>query len=277
MVQTVGINEPSLVGRRWAASREGSRDRLDIHVRRVLSGEGECVAERMVFCPFRERTLSLDECAECEHCVGLKLDAAGRRSFVVCRRTEVRSSCEHCAAGGDQPGSGDWRRLPAAGRATEAGRTSVGAAMSRDVLCVEPDLGVETLTGLLLEEEIGGVPVVDLASRPIGIISKTDLVREQYGATDTIESPPPADVAELGPEFHEVRVGHATVGEIMSSKMLSLPESASLAQAAALMAFEGVHRVPIVGIDGKIVGILSSLDVLRWLARRDGWAVPDPR
>jgi CBS domain-containing protein len=32
------------------------------------------------------------------------------------------------------------------------------------------------------------------------------------------------------------------------------------------MAYEGVHRVPVVAADGRVVGILSSLDVVRWLA-----------
>lgn len=56
--------------------------------------------------------------------------------------------------------------------------------------------------------------------------------------------------------------------------VFTLPESASLSKAAALMAFEGVHRLPILSNDGKVVGILSALDVLRWLAKQQGYVVP---
>ncbi len=58
------------------------------------------------------------------------------------------------------------------------------------------------------------------------------------------------------------------------SLVFSLPEHASLAQAAALMALEGVHRIPVVAADGKVVGIVSSLDLMRWMARRGGYVLP---
>jgi CBS domain-containing protein len=53
-----------------------------------------------------------------------------------------------------------------------------------------------------------------------------------------------------------------------------LPENASIAQAAALMAYEGVHRIPVVSCSGDIVGLVSSLDVLRWLGQASGYLVP---
>ncbi len=57
-------------------------------------------------------------------------------------------------------------------------------------------------------------------------------------------------------------------------KAFTLPASATLSRAAALMAFEGIHRVPVVSTDGRVVGIVSSLDVARWLARNDGYIAP---
>jgi hypothetical protein len=33
--------------------------------------------------------------------------------------------------------------------------------------------------------------------------------------------------------------------------------------------------VVIVGMGGEVVGILSSLDVLRWIAQHSGYVVPD--
>src|SRR5262249_50102003 len=74
--------------------------------------------------------------------------------------------------------------------------------------------------------------------------------------------------------FHEVDVAGKTVGDIMVPLAFALPESASIAQAAALMAYEGVHRVPVVSTSREVVGLISSLDVLRWLAQRSGFLVP---
>ncbi|MBW2213707.1 MAG: CBS domain-containing protein, partial [Deltaproteobacteria bacterium] len=44
-----------------------------------------------------------------------------------------------------------------------------------------------------------------------------------------------------------------------------------------LMAYEGIHRLPVVDAAGKVVGLLSSLDILHWLACKTGNAVPAPR
>jgi CBS domain-containing protein len=43
------------------------------------------------------------------------------------------------------------------------------------------------------------------------------------------------------------------------------------------MAFEGVHRLPVVSDGGEVVGILSALDVLRWFGRRAGYLIPPSR
>ena len=57
----------------------------------------------------------------------------------------------------------------------------------------------------------------------------------------------------------------------MTPVAFTLEETAPLAYAAALMATEGVHRLPVVALDGKVVGILSSMDVLRWMAEASGF------
>lgn len=121
--------------------------------------------------------------------------------------------------------------------------------MTTDVVCVSPDLPVEALAMLLLERGIGGVPVVDGDGVPIGVVSKTDLVRARRGLFDA----------------------GTTVGDIMMALAFTLPAHESIARASALMAFEGVHRIPVVSDEGKVAGLLSSLDVLRWLARHDGY------
>jgi CBS domain-containing protein len=81
-------------------------------------------------------------------------------------------------------------------------------------------------------------------------VSKTDLVR-----------------ANQEPERY------GTVRSIMMSLAFTLAESAPIMRAAALMAYERVHRVVVVSPAG-VVGIVSSLDVLNWLAQKSGYLVP---
>jgi CBS domain-containing protein len=122
--------------------------------------------------------------------------------------------------------------------------------MTRDVVCVDPEMTVVDLRTLLLERNISGAPVVDAVGRPIGVVSKTDLVR-----------------ALQEPDLYR------TVRSIMMSLAFTLTESAPIARAAALMAYERVHRVVVISTEGSVVGIVSSLDVLNWLAQENGYLV----
>jgi CBS domain-containing protein len=52
---------------------------------------------------------------------------------------------------------------------------------------------------------------------------------------------------------------------------ISVASRAPITMAAALMSIEGVHRVPVVAPSGAVVGIVSALDILRFLAEADGY------
>ena len=41
------------------------------------------------------------------------------------------------------------------------------------------------------------------------------------------------------------------------------------------MAYEGVHRLPVVSDDGRVVGLVSSIDVLAWMGRHSGYVLPE--
>jgi CheY-like chemotaxis protein len=62
----------------------------------------------------------------------------------------------------------------------------------------------------------------------------------------------------------------------MTPFAFSLPSHAPIAQAAALMAYEGVNRIVVVSADGLIVGLLTARDVMRWVATQAGYVIPDP-
>ena len=155
--------------------------------------------------------------------------------------------------------------------------TPVSAIMTREIICVSPDFSVESLATLFLERGIHASPVVDERGRLMGFVSMTDIVREQHDNADTdVGGAEPSGATEpaLRSGFHVEPLTRATVGDVMTLDVLALHENTHVAQAAALMAFEGVHRVPIISGSGEVVGILSTLDVLRWLAGEDGYVVP---
>jgi len=123
---------------------------------------------------------------------------------------------------------------------------------------MRPDQDTRAALEILLEEHISGAPVVDASGRLLGVLSQTDLLLE---------------VAErAGPEPSSVRVG-----QVMTPLVLAVYETVGVPQAAALMASEGVHRLLVVSAAGDLVGILSSLDVMRWLGERAGYLDPPVR
>lgn len=129
--------------------------------------------------------------------------------------------------------------------------TPVSEIMSRGVVQVKPELGLDALEELMLSHAISGAPVVDDHGRPIGIVSKTDLLHGNGSSS--------------GPR--------ATVRDVMMRTAYCLAENEPITRAAGLMAYEGVHRVPIVDHGGAVVGVVSPLDIMRWLARQYGYPI----
>ncbi len=65
------------------------------------------------------------------------------------------------------------------------------------------------------------------------------------------------------------------VSELMSNDVLTIRADAPLAQAAAEMRLGRVRHLPVVDAKGKLVGLLSHLDVMKTLLRRKGTQVAD--
>jgi CBS domain-containing protein len=137
--------------------------------------------------------------------------------------------------------------------------------MTRDVMCVRQDVPLDGLALLLLERGISGVPVVDEEGAPMGMVTKTVLLRALRSDVDP-------DDEDHGPRLDSLR--RITVAEVMTPLVLSLPEDATVERAAAVMAFEGVHRVPITSTGGTLVGLLSTIDIVRRMARTAGYVIP---
>jgi CBS domain-containing protein len=152
----------------------------------------------------------------------------------------------------------------------DADRTPVSAIMTKAV-CVDANLDLERLKSLILKRGFSGVPVVDAAGRAIGVVSKTDLVRDEFEtldaslATDDVVA---ATAPKLGGGANAALIAHGTVAEVMTPVAVTVPEQLSISKAAAIMAAREIHRLPVVSSDGTVVGIVSSLDIVRWLANQ---------
>ncbi|HKU37374.1 MAG TPA: CBS domain-containing protein [Polyangiales bacterium] len=228
---------------------------LQIRLRQVFSGNGESRVTESVYCPARERSMWVDACRACDHCQGVYAGTGDASVF-----------CDHPKAQ-DVP----LRRIFHS-RAVTPDATPVAELMTTHVFCVRPDVSLESLRTLLIERKISGVPVVDERGKPIGIVSKTDLVRHRFEDGETAAVDP-----RLGLGFHVSELAEGTVADVMSPLPITVSEDTPVSRVAAAMASEAVHRLPIVGADGAVVGIISALDLVGWYARREGFVVGSAR
>lgn len=239
--------------------------RVDIRIRRTLARDGSESSQLTVFCPLLAASLSMEDCEKCEACQQISIDPAEQNSFVTCRDAP--------AGPRDMSGSTPW---PGSIRAhavdpLEGLRTRLGELMTRSVICIRPDVSLDDLTMILFEHGISGAPVVDLNGKPLGVVSKTDLLRDCYEKVEIAEDKSVHRALLDSDQHHGSRL---QVRDIMSTSVSSLPESATLAEAAALMALEGIRRIPILNERDQVVGIVCASDILGWLARQAGYVVP---
>ena len=220
----------------------------EIRHRVVVAPNGRLI-EAFVFCPYQCRTLTLGLHLSCEHGHGVATE--GSAEVACCGRPGVDDLPPLLAVPAVH-----WRRPGPALAPTPAASLPVSAVVPPSTICAAPDLPLRALQDLLFELGLSGVPVVQPDGTPLGVVSDRDLVRllaDRQGGGQVDES------------------GGPTVADAMTPFTHALPESSPLSQAAAYMAYKHIHRLAILSSSGRLVGVLSALDVLRWLGEHDGY------
>jgi CBS domain-containing protein len=161
-------------------------------------------------------------------------------------------------------GETESRALPAAPplpivQTSGAARVELRHVMSRELVCARPDLDISEVVALMMQNHIGCIPVVDEDRRPVGMITKFDIVDQLHAYLSSVANANPLPV-DLAPR---------SADEAMMPIALTLPETASLAHAASMMTCEDLHHVLVVSSTGELVGVVSSKDIVTWLVRND--------
>jgi CBS domain-containing protein len=137
---------------------------------------------------------------------------------------------------------------------------AVQTIMTRDVVTVTPDVRAVDVIELLLGKLFKAVPVVDGDRRVVGIITDDDLLRAgmpvRLAVGQRLET---SDVQALLATVSRDR----TAGEIMSAPAITVPQDAALGHVVQEMLKRGLKRLPVVDGKGRLVGMVSRLDVLR--------------
>ncbi len=125
----------------------------------------------------------------------------------------------------------------------------VSEICNREVVIVQRHNTILEAARLMREFHVGDVVVVEERGGvkvPVGIVTDRDLV---------VEIMAPA-----------VDQNVATLGDIMGPELVTVMEHAGVSETIEYMRAKGVRRVPVVGKNGALIGILALDDLLELLA-----------
>ncbi len=149
--------------------------------------------------------------------------------------------------------------------------------MQRDVETVSPGDTLRNALGLMTENHVTGLPVMDANSRCVGLITSSDILnyeQEHSGASGESETvdhfDPETERWESVPltAFGLEEFGDVRVSDVMTSELVWVERGSSLVDAACRMIEERVHRVLVLDTDFRLHGILSAYDFVRVVAGR---------
>jgi len=153
--------------------------------------------------------------------------------------------------------------------------------MTRQVVTLGPDDPISEAAHLLLREQISGAPVVNDLGICVGVFSASDvLAYEEDRANREAVSPSiyyrTPEEYELGSEewarWEEVQQEfaeepEATVEQYMTRDLVSVRDDTPLAEVVRQMLDAHIHRILVVDDRSRLVGIISTTDVLGALLR----------
>jgi CBS domain-containing protein len=127
----------------------------------------------------------------------------------------------------------------------------VGDICNRTVIVTGRDTRLDEAARLMREHHVGSLVVVEetaAGAKPVGIVTDRDIVIESVA-----QGVSPATV---------------TVEEIMAPDLVTAGEGGDALDTLAKMRLKGIRRVPVVGADATLVGILTLDDYLGVLAEQ---------
>ncbi len=135
--------------------------------------------------------------------------------------------------------------------------------MTYPVVSVEFGSSLDEVWSLMQEHKIRSIPVIDKALRITGIITVSDFIKEanKYHRK-TIEECLEIVIKQTG----ELTSNKPEVaGQLMTVPVITLQENAPVAHAFSIFKEKGIHHIPILNDEQRLVGMLAHTDVVREL------------
>lgn len=140
--------------------------------------------------------------------------------------------------------------------------------MTMNVICTTPGADIRDVAETMLMHRVSGLPVLDAGHALVGIVTEGDLLRRVETGTAKRRSGLGAFLAGPGKLAADFIGSHSRrVEDVMTRKVVTVSEDATLTQIVDVMERNKVNRVPVT-VEGRVIGIVARPDLLRSLGKR---------
>jgi CBS domain-containing protein len=151
------------------------------------------------------------------------------------------------------------------------------AAVAADLMVANPislraTAGVREALALLTDKNFSAAPVIDEAGHPVGVLSRSDLLVHDREQCHKVGHAPAyfyehevRHGKKLPEDFEIEEVDESTVGDLMTPAVFSVPPDTPAARVISEMVALHVHRLFVVDKAGTLVGVISTMDILKRL------------
>jgi CBS domain-containing protein len=146
-------------------------------------------------------------------------------------------------------------------------RAVVKDVMSAHPVSVTRNTSFKELVARLFKFGVSGFPVVGDDGRVIGVVSEADMLAKE--AMEDGYRSWPGRIAATTHRTERRKAGGVTAGDLMTSPAVTVAAEDTVEHAAAVMYTRGLKRLPVVDAAGRLVGIISRVDVLAVFDRLD--------
>ena len=129
----------------------------------------------------------------------------------------------------------------------------ISKIMSANVASVQVGQPLSDVRNLMVNANIHLVPIID-GSKLVGLISFTDLMKINFVIDGVDER---SINAVIDQQF--------SIREIMSNKLVTIKNTDTIRYGSELLAKGGFHSLPVIDDEGALVGIVTTMDLIRYL------------
>ncbi len=145
----------------------------------------------------------------------------------------------------------------------------VKQVMVTDVVAVSPTDTLNEALTIMVENRVSALPVTDGKDRCLGVISATDLLGLTKDLGDELNA-----LSHIGGLARSLLVEKLSESDLltqpvqglMTEQVVKIGPDDTLAKAASLLVRNHIHRLAVVDHGNHVLGVLSTMDILRAFA-----------